>query len=103
MFVAILFVPRIHSDKGALFMLSDFTAFFNEFEISGSYTSTYDYQLDNPCAIAQSQKYNGLACSAVLSPLKWRKLLLAQWETVSPDALHCVLQLTQYKRLFAVL
>jgi len=91
-----------HSDRGAAFMSNELTMFLRQRGIAGSRTSVYNAPGNGQC-----ERYNGIIWTVIKLAIKSRKLDIAQWECVLPDALHSIRSLlctainaTPHERLF---
>ncbi|XP_064090685.1 LOW QUALITY PROTEIN: uncharacterized protein LOC135204401 [Macrobrachium nipponense] len=92
----------IHTDRGACFMSEELKDFLMKKGVATSRTTPY-----NPKGNGQAEKYNGVIWKTLTLALKTRNLDVSQWETVLPDALHCIRSLlctsmncTPHERLF---
>jgi len=93
----------VHSDRGTAFMSSEMTTFLRRHQISSSRSTPY-----HPTGNSQCERYVGLIWKTILLALKDRHLSVSDWETVLPDALHCLRTLlctstnsTPHDRLFS--
>ncbi|XP_064093961.1 uncharacterized protein LOC135206538 [Macrobrachium nipponense] len=78
----------IHTDRGACFMSEELKDFLMKKGVATSRTTPY-----NPKGNGQAEKYNGIIWKTLTLALKTRNLDVSQWETVLPDALHCICSL----------
>lgn len=73
----------VHSDRGSAFTSGMYRQFMTERGIATSYSSAY-----NPRGNGQVERYNGVLWRTIRLALHSRGLVVEDWETVLPDALH---------------
>ena len=93
----------IHNDRAQDFLSSEVKTYLNSKGIAMSKTSRY-----NPRGNGQAERYNGIIWKTVRLALTSKKMPLASWESVLPDALHSIRSLlctatneTPHERLFS--
>lgn len=92
----------IHSDRGTAFMSDELRTFLINHGVACSRTTAY-----NPQGNGQAERYNGIIWRTISLALKSKRLPSGMWESVLPDALHCIRSLlctatnqTPHERMF---